>query len=48
MLPDVAPADAKKAFIELVSSTISFSATTTGKSTGRDAFDPEKILHGGN
>jgi len=48
VLPDVAPADAKKAFIELVSSTISFSATTTGKSSGRDAFDPEKILRGGN
>jgi len=48
VLPDVAPADAKKAFIELESSTISFSATTTGKSSGRDAFDPEKILRGGN
>ncbi len=48
VLPDVAPADAKKAFIELVSSTISFAATTTGKSTGREAFDPEKILRGGN
>jgi len=48
VLTDVAPADAKKAFIELVSSTISFSATTTGKSSGRDAFDPEKILRGGN
>ncbi len=47
-LPEVAPTDAKKAFIELVSSTISFSATSTGKSSGRDAFDPEKILHGGN
>ena len=48
VLPDVAPAEAKKAFIELESSTISFSATTTGKSSGRDAFDPEKILRGGN
>ena len=48
VLPDVPPADAKKAFIELESSTISFSATTTGKSSGRDAFDPEKILRGGN
>jgi len=47
-LPEVAPADAKKAFIELVSSTISFSATTTGKSSGRDAFDPDKIMQGGN
>jgi hypothetical protein len=47
-MPDVAPADAKKAFIELVSSTISFSATTTGKSSGRDGFDPDKILHGAN
>ena len=47
-LPDVAPAEAKKAFIELESSTISFAATTTGKSSGREAFDPEKILRGGN
>jgi hypothetical protein len=47
-LPDVAPAEAKKAFIELESSTISFAATTTGKSSGREAYDPEKILRGGN
>ncbi len=47
-LPDVTPADAKKAFIDLESSTISFAATTTGKSTGRESFDPDKILRGGN
>ena len=48
-LPDVAAGDAKKAFIGLESSTISFSSTTTGKSPlGRDGFDPDKILRGGN
>ncbi len=47
-LPDVAAADAKRAFIELESSTISFAATTTGRSSGREAFDPDKILRGGN
>jgi hypothetical protein len=47
-LPDVTPADAKKAFIDLESSTISFAATTNGKSTGRESFDPDKILRGGN
>jgi hypothetical protein len=47
-LGDVPAAEAKKAVIELESSTISF-ASTTGKSpAARDTFDPEKILRGGN
>ena len=47
-LSDVTPAAAKKAFIQLESSTISF-ASTTGKSPGsKESFDPDKILRGGN
>jgi hypothetical protein len=47
-LGDVPPAEGKKAFIELESSTISF-ASTTGKSpAAHEPFDPEKILKAGN
>jgi hypothetical protein len=47
-LADVTPAAAKKAFIQLESSTISF-ASTAGKSPGgKEGFDPDKILRGGN
>ena len=47
-LADVTPAAAKKAFIQLESSTISF-ASTTGKSPGsKESFDPDKILRSGN
>jgi hypothetical protein len=47
-LGDVPATDAKKAFIELDSSTISF-ASSTGKSPiSHDGFDPDKILRGGN
>jgi hypothetical protein len=47
-LPDVPAAEAKKAFIELESSTISFTSTTGKSLSGREAFDPDKILRGGN
>jgi len=47
-LLDVSPAAAKKAVIQLESSTISF-ASSTGKSPGsKESFDPDKILRGGN
>jgi hypothetical protein len=47
-LPEIPAAEAKKGVIELESSTISF-ASTVGKSpAGRETFDPEKILRGGN
>ena len=47
-LGDVSASEARKAFIELESSTISY-ASTTGKSpVNRDSFDPDKILRGGN
>jgi hypothetical protein len=47
-LPDVAPADRNRAFIELESSTISFSSTTGKSPAGREPFDPEKILKTAN
>jgi hypothetical protein len=47
-LADVPPGEGQRAFIELESSTISFSSTTGKTPGGREPFDPEKILRGGN
>ena len=47
-LPDVSASEARRAFIELESSTISFSSTTGKSPAGRETFDPDKILRGGN
>jgi hypothetical protein len=43
-LPDVAPADAKRAYLALDSSTISFSSSTTRKGPGAGPVDTDKLL----
>ncbi len=43
-LPDVAPADAKRAYFALDSSTISFSSSTTRKGPGAGPVDTDKLL----
>jgi hypothetical protein len=43
-LPDVAPADAKRAYLALDSSTISFSSSTTRKGPGGAPLDTDKLL----
>ena len=48
MLADVPPAGARRAIIQLESSTISFASTTSKSPASKDGFDPDKILHGGN
>jgi hypothetical protein len=44
VLPDVAPGDARRAFLALDSSTISFSSSTTRKGTGAGPVDTDKAL----
>jgi hypothetical protein len=43
-LPDVAPADAKRAYFALDSSTISFSSSTTRRGPGAGPVDTDKLL----
>ena len=43
-LPDVAPADAKRAYLALASSTISFASSTTRKEADKGPVDTDKIL----
>jgi hypothetical protein len=43
-LPDVAPGDAKKAFVGLQGSTISFASSTTRKRPGPEPVDTDKLL----
>jgi hypothetical protein len=43
-LPDVAPADAKRAYLALESSTISFASSTTRKGPGAGPLDTDKLL----
>jgi hypothetical protein len=43
-LPNVAPADAHKAFVALEGSTISFASTTTRKRPGPEPVDTDKLL----
>jgi hypothetical protein len=43
-LPDVAPADAKRAYLALDSSTISFSSSTTRKGPAAGPVDTDKVL----
>jgi hypothetical protein len=43
-LPDVAPADAKRAYMSLDGSTISFSSSTTSKGKGAGPLDTDKLL----
>jgi hypothetical protein len=43
-LPDVAPADAKRAYFALDSSTISFSSSTTRKGPGAGPVDTDRLL----
>jgi hypothetical protein len=43
-VPGVAPADAKRAYVVLVSSTIAFSSSTTRKSPGDGPVDTDKLL----
>jgi hypothetical protein len=43
-LPDVAPADASRAYFALDSSTISFSSSTTRKGPGAGPIDTDKLL----
>ena len=43
-LPDVAPADAKRAYLALDSSTISFSSSTTRRGAGAGPVDTDKLL----
>jgi hypothetical protein len=43
-VPDVAPADAKRAYLALDSSTISFSSSTTRKGPGGGPLDTDKLL----
>jgi hypothetical protein len=43
-LPDVAPGDAKRAYVSLDSSTISFSSSTTRKGPGAGPLDTDKLL----
>jgi hypothetical protein len=44
LVPGVAPADAKRAYFALESSTISFSSSTTRKHSGADPVDTDKAL----
>ena len=44
VVPGVAPADAKRAYVALDSSTISFSSTTTRKPPGNGPVDTDKLL----
>jgi hypothetical protein len=44
VVPDVAPADAKRAYLALVSSTIAFSSSTTRKNPGDGPVDTDKLL----
>jgi len=43
-LPDVAPADAKRAYLSLDSSTISFASSTTRKGADKGPVDTDKLL----
>ena len=43
-LPDVAPADAKRAYMSLDGSTISFASSTTSKGSGKSPVDTDKLL----
>jgi hypothetical protein len=43
-LPNVAPTDARKAFVALEGSTISFSSSTTRKRPGPEPVDTDKLL----
>ena len=43
-LPDVAPADAKRAYLALDSSTISFASSTTRKGADNGPVDTDKLL----
>jgi hypothetical protein len=43
-LPDVAPADAKRGYLALDSSTISFSSSTTRRGAGAGPVDTDKLL----
>jgi len=43
-LPDVAPADARRAYLALDSSTISFSSSTTRRGAGAGPVDTDKLL----
>ena len=43
-LPDVAPADARRGYLALESSTISFSSSTTRKGPGAGPVDTDKLL----
>lgn len=43
-LPDVSPADARRAYLALDSSTISFSSSTTRKGPGGGPLDTDKLL----
>jgi len=45
---DVPAGEAKRATIELQSSTISFSSTSGKSPGGKESFDPDKILKGAN
>ena len=47
-VPGVAPADGKRATIELGSSTISYASTSAKTAPARESFDPEKILKTAN
>jgi hypothetical protein len=44
VVPGVAPADAKRAYFALDSSTISFASSTTRKRTGTEPIDTDKAL----
>jgi hypothetical protein len=43
-VPDVAPADVKRAYLSLDASTISFSSSTTRKGAGSGPLDTDKLL----